>query len=276
MEDFLFEDSLLESMEVVSYEERDINEVVRENAHALLDAEMDLNDILCESNIDVVTEGAVSDIGKKIKELWDKLKALIKKFIDWVVSLIKQDKAASKKSSGYQKQKEGDVEIPSAPSKGNVKLFNAKGAVSVINQRMGKLKDLVSGDFDYKEVKDEIDNVKDLCLKDLEKLWYDGSINEVIEEKNGTVYYHNVNSDFEDILKAISAEVEQMEALTKMNPNEQADPERFKKGVPVVQLLISTTQAILTELQKIFKEDKANRMAAIRADMKANGNRRGA
>lgn len=276
MEDFLFEEELMESMEVLSFEERDIDEVVRENAHALLDAEMDMEELLCESSIEVLTEGTMADIGRKIKEMWAKLKALIKKFIDWIRSLIKKESSTtSKKSSGYQKQKEDDVKIPDAPSKGDIRLFNAKGAIAVIRERMGKASAVLENDFDVKEAMDELNNIKELCFKDLEKLWYNGNISEVIEERNGTIYYHNVNSDFEDILKALHAEIEEVEAMTKMDPNQHGDPERFKRAIPVVKLLISVSQAILAELQKIFKEDKANRMAAIRADMKANGNRRG-
>ena len=281
-DDFLSEDSLLESMEVVSFEERDIDEVVRENAHALLDAEMDLEEILYESNMELVTEGTLSKIGTKIKELWQKLKAMVKKFIDWVISLIKKDKSASKSSStttkedngkgGSVSQKEDDVKIPDAPSKGDIRLFNAKGAARVIGERFAILQKMVdnSDHFDANQTKNEIINIKELCFKDLEKLWYNGDISEVIEVSNGTVYYHNVNSDFEDLLRGLSTEITDLENLCQTNKF-NSDPER----ISTVKLLISVSQSILAQLQKIFKEDKANRMTVIRADVKANGNRRG-
>lgn len=284
MDELLFEDSLLESMEIISFEERYIDEVVRENAHALLDAEMDLEEILYESNIELLTEGTLSKMGEKIKELWQKLKAMVKKFIDWVVSLIRKDKSASKSSTakeekgsgGITSQKEDDVKIPDAPSKGDIRLFNAKGADRVLGERFNKFEKIIQDakHVDMNECKRELLNTKELCFKDLEKLWYNGSVDEVIEVSNGVVYYRNVNSDFEDLLKEMSNMINDLERLSQNNEFEN-DPEKSRLYVSFIQLSVSVSQSILAQLQKIFKQDRANRLAAIKADVKANGNRRG-
>lgn len=104
MEEFLFEDSLLESMEIISFEERDIDEVLRENAHALLDAEMDLDEILYESGSEIVTEGVGSSIKEWAKKLWEKIVNMWKKFIDWIKNLMKKsDSVESSKSQSDNK-----------------------------------------------------------------------------------------------------------------------------------------------------------------------------
>lgn len=97
MEEFLFEDSLLESMEIVSFEERDIYEVIRENAHALLDAQMDMEEILYENNI-IVLE-ASGDKKGFIRRMLDKIKQYIKKFKDWIMSLLRKKKDSDKQQT---------------------------------------------------------------------------------------------------------------------------------------------------------------------------------
>lgn len=302
MEDLLFDELLLESMEIVSFEERDMDEIIRENSHLLLDAEMDLEELLCESGLEFLEEGLMSNLGKKIKELWAKLKAYIKKFIDWVVSLIKKDKSASKdasnsdskddsKTTGTKKSDNNvknknhrgdDIEIPKPPSTGNIRLFNAKGSEKLLETRfLHFLKDdfkkqIADGSIDIQDAIKDVRETAEVCKKDLSKFWYNGNVSEVIEEKNGTWYYHTVNSDFEDLLKDARNDVEFLEKqLSSFNPDEQEDPEFARKVFPLMQAIVSAIQSVIAEYQKIFKEDKANRMAAIRADMKANGNRRG-
>ena len=99
MDEFLFEESLLESMEILSFEERDINDIVRENAHALLDAEMDMEELLCESGLELVEEGFIDNAKAKIKAIFTKIKELIRKFIEWVKSLFKKKEEAAKNNS---------------------------------------------------------------------------------------------------------------------------------------------------------------------------------
>lgn len=89
MEELLFEESLLESIEVLSLEERSIDEILRENSHALLDAEMDLEELLCESGIEVLSESSGDNF---FKRAFNKLKALWDKFITWIKSIINKIK----------------------------------------------------------------------------------------------------------------------------------------------------------------------------------------
>lgn len=89
MDELLFEDNLLESMEIISFEERDINEIIRENSHALLDAEMDMEEILYESNTYILTESSGENF---FKRAFKKLKALWDKFIAWIKSIINKIK----------------------------------------------------------------------------------------------------------------------------------------------------------------------------------------
>lgn len=308
MDELLLEDIQLESMEILSLEERDMDEIIRENSHLLLDAEMDLEELLCESGLEFLEEGLMSNLGKKIKELWAKLKAYIKKFIDWVVSLIKKDKSASKDASNSGSKDDSNsgskddskttgtkksdnnvknhrgyyIEIPKPPSTGNIRLFNAKGTENLIETRFfsfvsnGFKKQIADGSIDIQDAIKEVREIAEVCKKDLSKFWYNGNVSEVIEEKNGTWYYHNVNSDFEDLLRDLNDNVEYIEKeLSTFNPDEQEDPEFARKFFPLLQAVVSAIQSVIAEYQKIFKEDKANRMAAIREDLKANGNRRG-
>lgn len=128
MEEFLFEESLLESMEIVSFEERDINEIVRENAHALLDAEMDMEELLCESGLELVEEGFIDTVKAKIKAIFDKIKELIRKFIAWVKSLFKKKEqaasAANNTKSGVSSS--GSNNSGSSTSGGNDKKSDSK------------------------------------------------------------------------------------------------------------------------------------------------------
>lgn len=111
MDEFLFEENLLESIEVISYEERDINVILRENAHALLDYEMDLQDIM-ESEI--VMEGFIDIIKEKIS----KIISYINKFIEWVKNFVKSKQPANNNNQTTPNEKPSK---PKGNNQGNVK-----------------------------------------------------------------------------------------------------------------------------------------------------------
>ena len=100
MEEFLFEESLMDSMEIVSFEERDISQIVRENAHALLDAQMDMMEICDDNEFVMESQGPVSFI----ENIFRKIKELLIRFKNWLVSLFKKEEAVEKKKEEGNKK----------------------------------------------------------------------------------------------------------------------------------------------------------------------------
>ena len=103
--DFLFEESLLENMEIVSFEERTPDEIMRENAHYMLDIEMDFQEIMEEDYVETVTEGFAGTVMEKIKAVFRKIKEYISKFIEWVKNLFKKKDAAANSDSKSEEPK---------------------------------------------------------------------------------------------------------------------------------------------------------------------------
>lgn len=96
MDELLLEDIQLESMEILSLEERGVDEVIRENLHSLLDAELDIEEILYESVIVLESGG---DKKSLIRRMLDKIKEFIRKIKNWVNSIIKRKKKNEKEQT---------------------------------------------------------------------------------------------------------------------------------------------------------------------------------
>ena len=282
MEEFLFEENLLESMEIVSFEERSIDEIIRENAHALLDAEMDLEDILTES-IEVTMEGTGDNIRAKIKAIWEKVKQYVKKFLDWIRSLFKKGgktevKKSNNKETGSNKDENKVPDEPKSTPNQNDKLqlFDAKSAEREITKFVESIQRELSKGHPLSIFKERVDKLKDECFEALNKLWVNGNKKDVIEERNDTVYYYNVNSDFENLISSLQNELGELERAFNDSPEDYVNPEEYKNNLPYAQCTAAYMQQLISHLQKIFQQDRSNRMKVIREDVKANGNRRGA
>lgn len=253
MEDFLFEDSLLESMEVVSFEERDINEVIRENAHALLDAEMDLEEILHESTV-IVTEASGGEKTGIIKRIFDKIKEFIKKFINWVKSLMKKTQNVVK-----------NIALPGMNVK--VKLANfAKVNKAVedvkvdikdecINVRFEKMKERMEEKYDFKE------NMSPKMAKFTEQLnasWEEIEFSTMCNIKSSLVVFKTCNEDILKLLNDLDDGVSGAQAgLVKVGAVAESmkDYELANYIIKTANQTVEIIQTIINEVKRIYDED---------------------
>lgn len=216
MDEFLFEESLLESMEILSFEERDINDIVRENAHALLDAEMDMEELLCESGLELVEEGFIDNAKAKIKTLFTKIKELIRKFIEWVKSLFKKKEEAAKNNSDEKVTSSDNSDKKSATPASDKNSDNKNGkdakanssnskSSGVSNQNVKRIGVGSSGDEKaesksndkWKSVKVELLNIKK--LRDLSNKLH----NKIHEAGNDIPINQSIDDEYNSIKKIL-------------------------------------------------------------------------
>ena len=253
MQDFLFEDSLLESMEVVSYEERDIDEVVRENAHALLDAQLDMEEILNESSI-IVTEASEGEKTGVIKKLFNKVKEFIKKFIEWVKSLIKKSQKAVKNIA----MPGMNVKVKLANfSKINRAVDDVKLNIKdeCINVKFDKLKERMEENYDFKERMES----KMVKFKEaLDSCWEEIEFSTICEIKSSVILFKTCNEDILDLLNDLhDGTSDAQDGLEKigMVAERMNDYDLAKYIINMANQTVAIIQTVINEIKHIYDED---------------------
>ena len=287
MDEFLFEESLLESMEILSFEERDINEIVRENAHALLDAEMDMEELLCESGLELVEEGFVNNVKAKIKALFNKIKELIRKFIEWIKSLFKKKEEAinnasnekSASTSGNSNKRLGSGVSSNGgntESKTNekwksvrVELLNidklAKLCYSLYDEMQENASVNVNASIDeeVKVTKEALERSYSQMENQIGYCWEETGVEKIITVKDGKFQYESINKKLLEVLERCQKFVQTFES--DMDRKISQLKNEYDENVlwSLTQVIVGLLNKHLALLKSVYNKDMTNRQRAF-------------
>ena len=298
MDEFLFEESLLESMEILSFEERDINEIVRENAHALLDAEMDMEELLCESGLELVEEGFVNNVKAKIKALFNKIKELIRKFIEWIKSLFKKkEEAINNASNEKSASTSGNSNEKSASTSGNsnkrlgsgvssnggntesktnekwksvrVELLNidklAKLCYSLYDEMQENASVNVNASIDeeVKVTKEALERSYSQMENQIGYCWEETGVEKIITVKDGKFQYESINKKLLEVLERCQKFVQTFES--DMDRKISQLKNEYDENVlwSLTQVIVGLLNKHLALLKSVYNKDMTNRQRAF-------------
>ena len=298
MDEFLFEESLLESMEILSFEERDINDIVRENAHALLDAEMDMEELLCESGLELVEEGFVNNVKAKIKALFNKIKELIRKFIEWIKSLFKKkEEAINNASNEKSASTSGNSNEKSASTSGNsnkrlgsgvssnggntesktnekwksvrVELLNidklAKLCYSLYDEMQENASVNVNASIDeeVKVTKEALERSYSQMENQIGYCWEETGVEKIITVKDGKFQYESINKKLLEVLERCQKFVQTFES--DMDRKISQLKNEYDENVlwSLTQVIVGLLNKHLALLKSVYNKDMTNRQRAF-------------
>ena len=298
MDEFLFEESLLESMEILSFEERDINEIVRENAHALLDAEMDMEELLCESGLELVEEGFVNNVKAKIKALFNKIKELIRKFIEWIKSLFKKKEEAinnasnekSASTSGNSNEKSASTSGNSNKRLGSGVSSNGGNTESKTNEKwksvrvellnIDKLAKLCYSLYDEMQenasvdvnasIDEEVKVTKEALERSYSQMenqigycWEETGVEKIITVKDGKFQYESINKKLLEVLERCQKFVQTFES--DMDRKISQLKNEYDENVlwSLTQVIVGLLNKHLALLKSVYNKDMTNRQRAF-------------
>ena len=298
MDEFLFEESLLESMEILSFEERDINDIVRENAHALLDAAMDMEELLCESGLELVEEGFVNNVKAKIKALFNKIKELIRKFIEWIKSLFKKkEEAINNASNEKSASTSGNSNEKSASTSGNsnkrlgsgvssnggntesktnekwksvrVELLNidklAKLCYSLYDEMQENASVNVNASIDeeVKVTKEALERSYSQMENQIGYCWEETGVEKIITVKDGKFQYESINKKLLEVLERCQKFVQTFES--DMDRKISQLKNEYDENVlwSLTQVIVGLLNKHLALLKSVYNKDMTNRQRAF-------------
>lgn len=301
MMDFLFEENLLESMEIVSFEERPPEQIIRENAHYMLDIEMDFQEIMEENYVEAVTEGFAGTVMDKIKAIFRKIKEYISKFIEWVKNLFKKKDAVANSDSKSEETKNKSDSTKSNPNQDDkkeepknnsssnsnhtnsepdviteAKLLNTSKVKSVFTKTLSEMKTMIKGQkFNTGNLSNDISELKSYCdrateeaIKEIDNsCWVNGKLSDVVKEVGGKKHYYSVNKEILDLLENAASEVDRAEkefeaTVNKAKGDNLSDTEAAQI-VTASKYVAASILKIVSHIKTCYNTDMNNRQTLM-------------